>query len=171
LLAPGQRGEIVYKGPQIAAGYLNKPDATESVFLSFSWDLTGEIWYRSGDMGFFNSEGLLEYIGRRDGQFKFAGRRIEVGEIEAVLRRYPQTEDAVVVPLSDESGVVNIIVAVITSELTKDQELQIRKDSDRYLEKIFFPKLILRIDKFPLTNSGKIDRKALAIFAKNKKSL
>ena len=168
VLAPGQIGEIVYKGPQIAEGYFNNPSATKAAFLRFTWDLDGSIWYKSGDLGFFNTGGYLECIGRNDGQFKFGGRRIEVGEIEAVLRRYPQTVDAVVVPLKDETGVIKNIVALITSELTKDQELKIRKDSEQYLERIFFPKIIFTIDAFPLTISGKVDRKALALFAKNK---
>lgn len=168
LLPPGQIGELVYKGPQISDGYLNNPGATEAVFLSFIWDSTGSIWYKSGDLGFLNSGGVFECIGRKDGQFKIGGRRVEVGEIESVLRRYPQTQDAVVVPITNDLGVVTNIVAITTSEINKEQEFNIRKDSEKYLERIFFPKMILTIDAFPLTNSGKIDRRALAIFAKNR---
>ena len=169
ILVPGQTGEIVYKGPQITAGYFNDPSATELAFLKFNWDSSGSIWYRSGDLGFFNSEGNLECIGRKDGQFKLGGRRIEVGEIEAVLRRYSETLDAVVVPMRDDAGIVNTIVAFITSEISKDQELKIREDSVQFLERMFFPKIIFSINAFPLTSSGKIDRKALALFAKEKR--
>lgn len=167
LLTKGQVGEIVYKGPQITEGYLNEPSTTKEVFVKFNWDLSGEIWYKSGDLGFFNSDGNLECIGRKDGQIKLGGRRIEVGEIESVLRLYPQIVDAVVVPIRDDFGVVNGIVAFSTTEVSKVDESRIRKDSEQYLERIFFPKVIFTIKEFPLTTSGKIDRKTLAIIARN----
>lgn len=158
-------GEIVFKGPQITKGYLNDPEKTAAVFVAFDWDETGAKWYRSGDLGFYNADGNLECIGRRDSQIKLGGRRVEIGEIEAVLGRYPQTMNAAVVALRDASEVVTACVAFVTVELSKEQEAHIRKDSEKYLERIFFPKKILTIKSFPLAPSGKIDRKALSTIA------
>lgn len=161
----GGIGEIVFKGPQITKGYLNDPDKTATSFVSLEWDATGAKWYRTGDLGFYNNDGNLECIGRRDSQIKLGGRRIEIGEIEAILGRYPQTVNAVVVPLRDGNDVVTGCVAFVTTELSKDQETSIRRDSEKYLERIFFPKRILHLKAFPLAPSGKIDRKTLSSIA------
>ncbi|MEI7707000.1 MAG: amino acid adenylation domain-containing protein [Chlorobium sp.] len=160
-VAPGGTGEIVYKGPQITIGYLNDPEKTANTFVSFDWDKTGGKWYRSGDLGFYNEDGNLECIGRKDSQIKLAGRRIEIGEIEAVLHRYPLTSNAVVVALRDANDVVTGCVAFITSMLSKEEEVHIRTDSVKYLDRIFFPKRLIYISDLPLTASGKVDRKKL----------
>ena len=158
-------GEIVYKGPQITKGYLNDQKKTDSVFVKFNWDKSESTWYKSGDLGFYNEDGYLECIGRRDNQIKLGGRRIEIGEIEAVFSRYPKTQGAVVVPLRDKNQIVIGCVAFTTNDITKEEEMRIRKDSLKYIERIFFPKRIITIDVFPVAPSGKTDRKALAIKA------
>lgn len=160
-VATGEIGEIVYKGPQITIGYLNDPEKTATTFVSFDWDETGAKWYRSGDLGFYNGDGNVECIGRKDCQIKLAGRRIEIGEIEAVLHRYPLTSNAVVVALRDANDVVTGCVAFITSMLSKEEEVHIRTDSVKYLDRIFFPKRLIYISDLPLTASGKVDRKKL----------
>ena len=167
-LSSSEIGEIVFKGPQITKGYLNDQAKTDSVFVTFDWDQSGDKWYKSGDIGFYNADGDMECIGRRDNQIKLGGRRIEIGEIEAVLARFPVIEDVVVVPLRDESQITVGCVAFTLNEVTKQEQNQIRQESIKLIERIFFPKLILTIAAFPLTNSGKIDRNALALFAKNK---
>ncbi len=154
-------GEIVYKGPQITKGYLGDQVKTDAVFVNFDWDTSGDIWYKSGDLGFYNDENNLECIGRKDGQIKVGGRRIEIGEIEAVLRSYSKMADVVVVPLRDMIGIVTGAIAFVTNRLTEDEELFIRDDSEKHLERIFFPRRISCIEKYPLSASGKIDRKAL----------
>ena len=155
-------GELIFKGPQITMGYLHDPEKTATVFVVFDWDKTGARWYRTGDMGVFNQDNDLECIGRRDNQIKLAGRRIEIGEIEAVLARYPQTKDAVVVPLRDTNEVVIGCVAFTCSILSKPDESFIRQDSTKFMERIFFPKRIISLDVIPRSSSGKIDRKALS---------
>jgi amino acid adenylation domain-containing protein len=163
----GDKGEIVFKGPQITKGYLNDRAKTESAFVTFDWDPTGATWYKSGDLGFYNNDGNLECIGRIDNQIKIAGRRVEIGEIENVLGRYPETCDAVVVPLRNGNKVAIGCVAFITNDLNKEVESFIRKDSTRYLEKIFFPKKIIYIAAFPVAASGKTDRRALENITQN----
>lgn len=164
-VAEGELGEIAFKGPQITKGYLNDPNKTALAFVKFAWDMTGARWYRTGDLGFYNQDGNLECIGRKDNQVKLGGRRIEIGEVEAVLADYPQTKDAVVIPVKDNNDIVVGLVAFITSKINKDDEMQIRKDSEKYLERIFFPRKIITIDSFPLTTSGKVDKKALETIA------
>jgi acyl-CoA synthetase (AMP-forming)/AMP-acid ligase II len=164
-LSGSEIGEIVFKGPQITKGYINDQAKTDSVFLAFDWDPSGDKWYKSGDIGFYNADGNLECIGRRDSQIKLGGRRIEIGEIEAVLARFPATQDAVVVPLRDGNQVVIGCVAFILNEVSKPELDILRQESMEFIERIFFPKKIITIETFPLAPSGKTDRKALADLA------
>jgi amino acid adenylation domain-containing protein len=157
----GGIGELAYKGPQVTNGYLNDQEKTDSVFVKFDWDPSGDIWYKSGDLGFYNEDGNLECVGRKDSQIKLGGRRIELGEIESVLSRFPLLQDSVVVAIKDENQIVTGCIAFTMSKLSKEDLNQIRKESLNYLEKVFFPKKILTIKNFPRSPSGKIDRKLL----------
>jgi amino acid adenylation domain-containing protein len=161
----GEIGEIVFKGPQITKGYLHDQEKTDSVFVTFDWDSSGDKWYKSGDIGFYNADKNLECIGRRDSQIKLGGRRIELGEIEAVLARHPATQDVVVVPLRDENNTAIGCVAFTLNEVSKQERDIVRQESMKLIERIFFPKQIITIKSFPLSPSGKVDRKALADLA------
>lgn len=164
LMSHGKIGEIVYTGPQITKGYLNDKNKTNEVFTKFSWDKKKQIWYKSGDIGFINKEKIFECIGRKDSQFKFAGRRVETGEIETELRKYKELKDVIIIPVRDKSNLVKEIVAFTTKNLKKSEEEIIRKKSQISLEKIFFPSKIIKIKSFPLTASGKIDKNRLKNF-------
>lgn len=158
-------GEIIFKGPQITKGYLNDQQKTDSVFVKFDWDLSGDKWYKSGDVGFYNVDGNLECIGRIDSQIKINGRRVEIGEIEAVLARNSAAQNAVVIPLRDENDIVIGCVAFTLNEISKVEQDILRKESAKFIEPLFFPKKIIHIESFPIAVSGKIDRKALANLA------
>ena len=164
LMPSGKIGEIVFTGPQITKGYFNDKNKTNEVFTKFSWDKENQIWYKSGDIGFINKEKVFECIGRKDSQFKFAGRRVEIGEIETELRKYKELKDVIIIPIRDESNLVKEIVAFKTKNLKKSEEEIIRKKSQISLEKIFFPSKIITIKSFPLTASGKIDKNILKNF-------
>ncbi len=160
------KGEIVFSGPQLAKGYLNDVDKTADSFMSFDWDTQGRIWYKTGDLGFFNTNNDLECTGRIDNQIKIAGRRIEIGEIESALSNFDKTKGAVVVPLRDSGEVVLGCAAFVLIELSREDVSQIRQQSAKFLDSIFFPKKIFFIEDFPRSQSGKIDRKTLEKSAK-----
>jgi len=160
------KGEIVFSGPQLANGYLNDADKTADSFVSFDWDTQGRIWYKTGDLGFFNSNNDLECTGRIDNQIKISGRRIEIGEIESALSNFDKTKGAVVVPLRDAAEVVSGCAAFVLVELSREDVSQIRQQSAKFLDSIFFPKKIFFIEDFPRSQSGKIDRKTLEKSAK-----
>ncbi len=160
------KGEIVFSGPQLAMGYLNDEDKTSASFVFFDWDTQGRIWYKTGDLGFFNASNNLECTGRIDNQIKISGRRIEVGEIESALSNFDKTKGAVVVPLRDNAEIVSGCVAFVMTELSREDVSQIRKQSATFLDSIFFPKKIFFVKDFPLSQSGKIDRKTLEKLAK-----
>ena len=165
------KGEIVFSGPQLANGYLNDADKTADSFVYFDWDTQGRIWYKTGDLGFFNSNNDLECTGRIDNQIKISGRRIEIGEIESALSNFDKTKGAVVVPLRDAAEVVSGCAAFVLVELSREDVSQIRKLSTTFLDSIFFPKKIFFIEDFPRSQSGKIDRKALEKSAKKLMSI
>jgi amino acid adenylation domain-containing protein len=156
-----KKGEIVFAGPQLAKGYLNDEKKTKQSFVSFDWDIEGRTWYKTGDLGFFNSNNDLECTGRIDNQIKISGRRIEIGEIESALSNFKKTKGAVVVPLRDSKEVVSGCVAFVLTEISQDDTNNIRKESTKFLDSIFFPKKIFFIEDFPRSQSGKIDRKNL----------
>jgi len=161
VLDDGKIGEIIFKGPQLTNGYLNDSAKTKSTFVRFNWDNSKDIWYKSGDLGFYNSEGNLECLGRIDNQIKFGGRRVELGEIESAFRKFDKTKDAKVIALKDDNNIVKGLFAFITDTLSEQEERQIRVEILKYIEKLFIPKKIISISKFPLTVSGKIDRRKL----------
>ena len=159
-------GEIVYRGPQITLGYLNDKAKTDAAFTKFKWDPQQSIWYRSGDIGFLNSNGSLECLGRKDNQIKLGGRRIEIGEIELSLRSFHLLDDIVVVPIKDEDNRVLELVGFTMNALSAEELKAIKVRSLDNLEAIFFPKRIFEIERFPVNTSGKLDRKRLIEMAK-----
>jgi len=161
----GSVGELVYKGPQITKGYLNDGNKTKAVFVQFYWDESGDIWYKSGDLGFLNDEGYFECVGRKDNQIKLGGRRIEIGEIESALSKFDLLQDVAVVAIKDEDKMTTGCVAFTTNTISEEEKRDIRKESTQYLEQIFFPKRIVTIDEFSRLPSGKIDRKELSLMA------
>ena len=160
------RGEIIYRGPQITLGYINDKAKTDAAFTKFKWDPKQSIWYRSGDIGCYNLNGLLECLGRKDNQIKLGGRRIEIAEIELSLRPFPLLDDLVVVPLKDKENRVLELVGFTTNIFSAEELKTIKLKSLDYLEAIFFPKRVFEIERFPVNTSGKLDRKSLVEMAK-----
>ena len=157
----GEVGEIVFKGAQITKGYLNDPDKTKESYIQMDWDDGESIWYKSGDLGFYNDDQVLECMGRKDSQIKIAGRRVEIGEIEHVLRTYSGLKDVVVVSYRDDRKIIQGVVAYISVNLSQEQIEKIEQQCRAYIENIFFPQKFIFIETFPLTASGKIDRVSL----------
>jgi len=157
----GEVGQLVLSGPQITKGYLKDSKKTESSFVKFHWDSNKHTWYLTGDLGFYNSDGDLEFFGRNDSQIKLAGRRVELGEIEYALRQYPQLDDIIVLPNRNDNKEIVSVVGFTMSQIDEDTMDFIRSDSSRLIEGIFFPRSIITISKFPTSDSGKVSRKKL----------
>ena len=154
-------GEIAISGSQVSKGYLNDPEKSQSVFVCMPWDSSDSIWYKTGDLAKYNESGNIEYVSRKDNQIKIAGRRIEIGEIESILRGEIKGEDAVVVTHRDDSGIVKSLVAFVTVKLTEIEIQQLSDSCSGTIESLFFPKKFMFLEKIPTTTSGKVDRKLL----------
>lgn len=159
-VAPDMTGELFIGGPSLAAGYLNRPDLTETQFLPDPFSADGGRMYRTGDLVRRSSNGDLFFIGRRGRQVKFHGFRIELDDIESALQRVPGVDDAVMLAL-ERNDVVGDLVAVLSSDQAMTLAT-IRKTLRTMLPAHMLPTKLLVLPSLPLTPSGKVDLHALA---------
>lgn len=144
--------EIVISGPNVSPGYLHGNDAR---FFSRN----GVRAYRTGDLGSFR-DGLLFYEGRIDDQIKLNGYRIELGDIETNLRAIDSVRDAVVIPVAPNGKAQWLAAFVVASSET---EMNAIRDALRdRVPAYMMPRKFLRLDAFPMTPNGKIDKNKLA---------
>jgi len=155
----GERGQIVIAGLNVSPGYLNRPDLTARSFFQ----LDGLQAYRTGDWGHF-ADGLLFFEGRIDSQIKLHGYRIELGDVEANLRRLVGVRDAIVVPLYRDARVDSLAAFVIGVDLETGfaAEQSLRRALAARLPAYMVPRVMKIVEAFPLTPNGKVDRRALA---------
>jgi thioesterase domain-containing protein len=158
----GVIGEILIGGAPLARGYFGRPDLTAERFITdpFSRRPSAKL-YKSGDLARYSPDGNIQYLGRNDGQVKIRGFRVELGEIEAALSSHSSVRQAVVAPVGGESRDLRLVAYVTT---TSGQSIDVR-DLKLYLgaklPAYMVPTNFVRLAAFPLTPSGKLDRKAL----------
>ncbi|HIF42511.1 MAG TPA: amino acid adenylation domain-containing protein [Planctomycetes bacterium] len=157
----GVTGELHLAGAGLAEGYFGQPEWTDERFVPdpFSPE-PGARMYKSGDLARYRSDGNIEYAGRIDQQVKFRGYRIELEEIEAVLCRHEEVQDAAVLLREDTPGHARLVAYVIAGQAgTTADELKTAL-GDR-LPAYMIPSVTVFLDALPLTPHGKVDRKAL----------
>ncbi|WP_340620394.1 non-ribosomal peptide synthetase, partial [Xenorhabdus siamensis] len=156
----GMIGEIYIGGDGVACGYLNRPELTAERFLTdpFS-DKPNARMYRTGDLARYLPDGNLEFLGRNDQQVKIRGFRIEPGEIEARLVEYPAIREAVVLALGE--GQDKQLVAYVLTQENDGLAARLREHLSTLLPDYMIPVAFVRLDEFPLTPNGKLDRRAL----------
>ncbi len=139
-LAPvGVPGELVVAGNGVARGYLDRPELTDSAFGADERAGEGRA-YRTGDLARWNRDGQLEFLGRRDGQVKLRGLRVELGEV---------------------AGAEAVLVGYVVGELSDDDAEALRTTLAGKLPGYMVPNVVLRLPQLPLTRTGKVDRKRL----------
>lgn len=160
----GVSGELHLGGVQIARGYLNRPDLTVEKFLPdpFSRE-QGARLYKTGDLCRYFPDGNIEYLGRNDFQVKIRGQRIEIGEIEAVLSQYPAVREVTVLAREDVPGDKRLVAYVVPKHQTKLDVEQLRDFAREKLPNYMVPSTIVPMEAFPLSSSGKVDRRSLPV--------
>jgi len=158
----GVPGEIHIGGAGVARGYRNRPELTTERFLTdpFSEDRSLRL-YKTGDLGRWNADGTLEYLGRNDDQVKIRGYRIELGEIEAQLLRHDQVREAAVLARADANGEKRLIAYVTPRIGSTPEEGRLRAHLSAVLPDHMIPSAFVVLEHFPLTPNGKLNRRAL----------
>ncbi len=165
----GVPGEIHVSGGGVANGYLNRDSLTAEKFIPnpFADKLPGEqqsyhsLLYRSGDKGRYLDNGNIEYYGRIDQQVKIRGHRIELGEIEAQLSQLPQVREAVV-SINEDFGDKRLIAHILLPNEQESTDIsELRQQLKVNLPDYMIPSAFIILKSWPLTPTGKVDKKAL----------
>uniref|UniRef100_UPI0021CB9382 amino acid adenylation domain-containing protein n=1 Tax=Burkholderia pseudomallei TaxID=28450 RepID=UPI0021CB9382 len=182
----GVRGELYIGGAGVARGYLNRPELTRERFIDDPFVAGGRL-YRTGDLARWRTDGKLEYLGRNDFQVKIRGFRIELGEIEAQLAKVAGVREVVVLARDSASEVHDSATehatpdalspspetstATATATATEKRlvayytgdadVVALRAQAAQHLPSYMVPSAYVRLDAWPLTPNGKLDRRAL----------
>ncbi|WP_394823558.1 amino acid adenylation domain-containing protein [Pendulispora albinea] len=158
----GVAGELYIAGEALARGYLNDPAQTAARFVPNPFGRPGSRMYRTGDIVRRDSDSVLRYVGREDGQVKIRGNRIELGEIEAVLVAHPHVREAVVVQADGRGGDGDArLIAYWLPTGEPPPSPTLREHASRALPGYMVPAAYVMLDRWPLTPNGKLDRRAL----------
>jgi len=161
-LAPvGVAGEIHIGGACVAHGYLDQPELTAARFLPdpFSRRADDRL-YKTGDLARYRPDGNIEYLGRNDRQLKVRGFRVEPGELEAALASHPAVAEAAVVGRTYGAGLTRLI-AYYTRAARPVPAQALRSYLAARVPAHMVPVAFVELEKFPLTASGKLDRRRL----------
>ncbi|AGZ43002.1 non-ribosomal peptide synthetase [Actinoplanes friuliensis] len=155
----GVPGELYLSGVQLARGYRGRPDLTAGRFVADPYGPAGTRMYRTGDQVRWSEPGVLEFLGRGDGQVKIRGLRVELGEIEATIAAQPGIGSAVVLLREDRPGVAHLVGYVtVTGDFDEDS---LRGSLAALLPDHMVPSAFLVLEALPVSVNGKLDRAAL----------
>jgi amino acid adenylation domain-containing protein len=154
----GSAGELCIGGVQVALGYIGQPELTAERFVHLP-GVEGVV-YKTGDLARRTPDGVFEYLGRADCQVKLNGVRIEVGEIETVIRELPGVKDVAVVLQRGPSTTGKLVAYMVAPELSGG-ERNIRAWLRSRLPASMVPTSIVLLAELPLTVNGKLHRDAL----------
>jgi fengycin family lipopeptide synthetase E len=166
ILPSGAVGELCVGGDGVAIGYLNRTELNKEKF--FEHVQLEERLYRTGDLARWQLDGNIDLLGRNDNQVKIRGFRVELGEIEKTMACFPAIKEAVVIaaqcPLDQEHLSENgkQLYAFYISDETLEASA-IRRYLSQYLPHYMLPMNYLKMDHFPLTINGKVDKNALPL--------
>ena len=154
LLPAGVPGELLIIGNGVGRGYVGKPEMTADKFIEFE----GKKAYRSGDLARWNHHGRIEFMGRMDNQVKLRGLRVELDEIENVINRYPTVKSSVVL-VKEKDSIQFLCGYFVAKEQIEKQNLTCFLQ--KYLTPYMVPSVLIQLPELPLTNNGKVDKRAL----------
>ncbi|MFA0963360.1 amino acid adenylation domain-containing protein [Roseivirga sp. BDSF3-8] len=157
LVPQGVIGEICIGGDGLTSGYYNDIEKTEQKFIPHPFE-PGQKIYKSGDLGRWQENDAISFIGRVDHQVKIRGHRIELSEIEYFLSQIPEIKSLIVVVREDENG-EKFLCAYLVAE--NFDENSVRNSLKRVLPDYMVPDTFMLMEELPINNNGKIDRKRL----------
>ena len=161
-VADGSEGEIYIGGEALARGYLNRDELTATRFVLDPFSKSSQArLYRTGDLGKLLPDGSIQYLGRNDQQAKIRGVRVELGEVESALAQHPAIAQAVVAVTEVSIGDKRLSAYFIPRISPAPSASELREFLRARLPAQLVPSAFVPIDAFPLTASGKVDRRSL----------
>lgn len=163
----GVIGELLLGGAGLSMGYLNRPELNQTKFIPDPFTANGKL-YRTGDLVKWSSEGNLVFAGRIDHQVKYLGHRVELDEIETHLMKIEEVKQVVLI-LSSSTAMLAYIVPELTQAFADLPGLKhkIMHKLHQHLPYYMIPSQWIFTRSFPMTASGKIDKKKLALEEQN----
>ena len=162
----GEPGELCVAGAGVGAGYLSDPETTASKFVKNPFpQISGHTIYRTGDQARWLPDGVIEFLGRLDHQVKIRGIRIELHEIESVLKTHADIRDAVVLVRKGHAGEesARLVCYLMPHEGVNARIEDIRRYLHERLPASMIPAAFYAMEKLPLSPNGKVDRRALEL--------
>jgi amino acid adenylation domain-containing protein len=159
----GVSGELYLGGVGVGWGYFNRPELTAEKFIPHPYaQEAGDRLYRTGDMVVYLPDGNLKLLGRIDYQIKIRGLRIELDEIDVVLRRHPNIREVVVMARENKQGDKHLVAFVVASPGQSMDAEALRNHLKPRLPEYMVPSLFVFLEALPLSQNGKVDRRALS---------
>jgi acyl-CoA synthetase (AMP-forming)/AMP-acid ligase II len=156
----GERGELLIRGPQVMAGYLNQPEATAQA-------VDGDGWLHTGDVGYADADGFFYVVDRLKEFIKFKGFQIAPAELEAILLTHPNVADVAVIPLADEkAGEVPKAFVVPKGDVTAGELMSFVASRVAPFKKV---RVVEFVEQIPKSPSGKILRRELIASERGKR--
>ena len=158
----GKTGELFVGGDGLARGYINSPELNALKFVTASiGNGKPQRLYRTGDLARFLPTGAVQFLGRNDNQIKLRGYRIELDEIEAVLRRNPNVRQACVIAERASGAVTRLVAYCVPARDRSLSESDLREFLRSNLPDYMIPAVLVTLESLPLTPNGKVDRAKL----------
>ncbi len=157
-VAAGGVGEIAVKSHYVLPGYWRRPDLSQTALLTAP---NGDRIFRTGDLGCLLPNGSLLHLGRKDGQLKIRGHRVEAAEIEMALLDLGGIRDAVVVGRADRAGDQRLVAYLVPAATPAPSASSLRRGLAERLPDHMIPSAFVKLDGLPLAPNGKVDRQAL----------
>ena len=157
-----QVGDLYISGKSLSVGYLGNQEQTEEKFFPLVCDNSEQtILYKTGDIARYLQDGNIEYLGRQDEQVNIRGYRIELTEIQSVINSHKHVDDSVITLNTQHDSHEQIAAYVKVKYDAKVSEDELLSYIKTYLPDYMVPSSMTFLDDFPLTASGKVDKKVL----------
>jgi acyl-CoA synthetase (AMP-forming)/AMP-acid ligase II len=166
-VAQGEPGELYVSGVQITKEYFNDPERTKAAYVTIP-NLGNDVWFKTGDLVKERENGNLNYLGRLDNQVQILGNRVEMQEVDCILKKASNSEMVVSLAWPIKNGIAERIVSFI-AESDEQEKAKILEYCRNTLPPYMIPQDIFFIDKIPLNDNGKFDKQKLINFLEAKK--
>jgi tyrocidine synthetase-3 len=158
VMPPYVLGEICISGAGVSNGYINRPDLTREKFVSDPY-LSGQLMYKTGDIGYWTLNGEVLLKGRIDDQVKVRGYRVELNEVNTVISRFDEITQVVVLAMPSQEGSNELYAYVVPGADFLYESF--RNYLGEVLPDYMIPTYIFMVDAIPLNENGKVDKQAL----------